>query len=138
MWLPSRVSLNKGVLISLHVFDSPCTSCYCQDLRSRESRQVSSILVQSNTYLSVWGTRVAGPRASQPAPVHLIQLRNEAWLACSSCNVASFCNSDCQKRASKSVMSGKGVLWKRHKEICGHVVKTRCLLPRSPRTCWCS
>ena len=32
-------------------------------------------------------------------------------LACSVCNVARFCNSSCQKWASKSAMSGKSALW---------------------------
>jgi tetratricopeptide (TPR) repeat protein len=44
-------------------------------------------------------------------------------LACSGCNVARFCNSNCQKQASKSAMSGKSVLWERHKEICGLIGK---------------
>jgi len=37
MWLPSRVSINEGDLILVHVFLRPLAARYCQDFRSRKS-----------------------------------------------------------------------------------------------------
>ena len=73
------------------------------------------------TYLS-WRVKLSRDMC---AGCELRRADDAPMLACSGCNVARFCSADCQKMASKRALSGKSVLWERHKDICGLIGKWR-------------